>query len=304
MGFMDRNLNEIKTFRQEYNTFDGLTEDKYQIFSYGDEFYSTLNVLKRFEKTVLTHVVSVYLHNNYGYLPPLFLVVEGSAGEGKTSQSIAACIQHGIDVIYVSASQLSGSHEHDAIDVMEKIYKRALDEKKKGKKTTIIIDDFHLSNASVDNNIKKTINSSLLTGYLMNLTQYNDGEKVPIILTGNDFSQVYAPLIRAGRADRFEWIPNYDEKKYIVENIFNDFIKCTSVEFEQFFARCSKASIADFSQLKNDYRKTIISSYLDKLEIMDEDFIKNLSTYIEIKKSKIDYKLLIKYAKERHMLGD
>lgn len=304
MGFMDRNLNDIESLRDAYKTFDISTENKYQIFKYGDAFYSTLNVLKRFKNTILTHVISIYLQNNDKYLPPLFLVVEGTAGEGKTSQSIASCIQHGITVIYISASQLSGSHEHDAIDVMESVYKKAIDMRRQGDKVAIIVDDFHLSNASVDANVKKTINSSLLTGYLMNLTQNKEEEKIPIILTGNDFSQVYSPLIRAGRADRFEWSPNYDEKKYIVENIFRDYLKCSSVEFERFFARCSKASIADFSQLINDYRKSMVSSCFDNIDIIDDAIINNISRFVETRKEKIDYKLLIQFAKERHMLGD
>lgn len=304
MGFMDRNLNDIEALRDTYKTIDISTENKYQIFEYGDAFYSTLNVLERFKNTILVHVVSTYLQNNDKYLPPLFLVVEGAAGEGKTSQSIASCIQHGITVIYISASQLSGSHEHEAIDVMESVYEKAKGMRIEGEKVAIIVDDFHLSNASVDTNIKRTINSSLLTGYLMNLTQNKEVEKVPIILTGNDFSQVYSPLIRAGRADRFEWSPNYDEKRQIVENIFRDYLTCSSVEFERFFSKCSKASIADFSQLINDYRKSVISSCFNNIDIIDDAIINSISEHVEMQKEKMDYELLIQFAKERHMWGD
>ena len=304
MGFMDRNLNDIEALRDTYKTIDISTENKYQIFEYGDAFYSTLNVLERFKNTILVHVVSTYLQNNDKYLPPLFLVVEGAAGEGKTSQSIASCIQHGITVIYISASQLSGSHEHEAIDVMESVYEKAKGMRIEGEKVAIIVDDFHLSNASVDTNIKRTINSSLLTGYLMNLTQNKEVEKVPIILTGNDFSQVYSPLIRAGRADRFEWSPNYDEKRQIVENIFRDYLTCSSVEFELFFSKCSKASIEDFSQLINDYRKSVISSCFNNIDIIDDAIINSISEHVEMQKEKMDYELLIQFAKERHMWGD
>ncbi len=303
MGFLDRNLSEIDSLRDAYKTFDVSVEDKYQIFRSGDPYYSTLNILARFKKTVLAHVISIYLQNNDRYLPPVFLVIEGPAGEGKTSQAIASCIQCGITVLYISASQLSGSHEHDAIDVMEAVYKKSTDMKKQGEKVAIIVDDFHLSNASVDDNVKRTINSPLLTGYLMNLTQKKDEEKIPIILTGNDFSHVYGPLIRAGRADRFEWSPNYEEKKHIVESIFHDFLNCSSVEFDRFFERCSKASIADFSQLKNDYRKSVMSACIDDIQVVNDATLNRISKYIEMQK-KIDCKLLIEFAKERHMLGD
>lgn len=89
---------------------------------------------------------------------------------------------------------------------------------------------------------------------------------------------------------------NYDEKKYIVENIFRDYLKCSSVEFERFFARCSKANIADFSQLINDYRKSMVSSCFDNIDIIDDVIINNISRYVETRKEKIDYKLLIQFA--------
>ena len=304
MGFMDRNLSEIDSLRDAYKMFDISVEDKYQIFRFGDPYYSTLKILTRFRKTVLTHVVSIYLKNNDKYLPPIFLVIEGAAGEGKTTQAIASCIQCGITVLYTSASQLSGSHEHDAIDVMETVYKKSIDMKKQGEKVAIIVDDFHLSNASVDDNVKRTINSPLLIGYLMNLTQNKNEEKIPIILTGNDFSHVYGPLIRSGRADRFKWSPSYDEKKYVIESIFRDFFNCSSVEFERFFARCSKASIADFSQLKNDYRKSVMSVCFDDIQFIDDTTLNDISKYVETQMKMMDYKSLVEFAKERHMLED
>ena len=168
MNFGKKNLDEIETLRETYKKREISSDEKIQIFRFGDKFYSTMHVLPRFETKILTHVISVYLQDKDTYLSPVFLVVEGNAGEGKTTQSIASCIQHGITTIYVSASQLSGSHEHDSIDVMENIYKKALELRKNGEKVALIIDDFHLSNANIDENIKKTINSSLLTGYLMN----------------------------------------------------------------------------------------------------------------------------------------
>ena len=81
-------------------------------------------------------------------------------------------------------------------------------------------------------------------------------------------------------------------------------MKCSSVEFERFFARCSKASVADFSQLINDYRKSIVSSYFDDIDIINDSVINKISKCVETKKEKIDYELLLQFAKERHMLGD
>jgi hypothetical protein len=44
--------------------------------------------------------------------------------------------------------------------------------------------------------------------------------RVPIIITGNDFTKLYEPLVRAGRMTSFEWIPTPDERVEIVWSIF------------------------------------------------------------------------------------
>ena len=36
--------------------------------------------------------------------------------------------------------------------------------------------------------------------------------RVPIIVTGNDFSTLYAPLLRDGRMDKFLWEPTAEDK--------------------------------------------------------------------------------------------
>ena len=44
--------------------------------------------------------------------------------------------------------------------------------------------------------------------------------RVPIIVTGNDLSTVYAPLIRDGRMQKFLWEPNRDDKLGILQAMF------------------------------------------------------------------------------------
>lgn len=195
---------------------------------------------------MLTHIVSLYLPDNHYFQAPMFLAIEGRAGEGKTTQTIATCSQHGIYIIYVSASELSGAHEKDSINVMKKLYSAAINLRNSGKVVAILIDDFHMGNVTTDENVKRTINSNLLTGYLMNLAENNNSIKIPIILTGNDFSKTYAPLLRSGRADKFEWNPNYDEKKEIVKTIFNRFANISEQEFNELFDKYAHNSVSDF----------------------------------------------------------
>lgn len=67
-------------------------------------------------------------------------------------------------------------------------------------------------------NTQMTVNNQIVVGTLMNLsdnpTRVSVGQdwreadvtnRIPIIVTGNDFSTIYAPLIRDGRMDKFYW---------------------------------------------------------------------------------------------------
>ena len=45
--------------------------------------------------------------------------------------------------------------------------------------------------------------------------------RVPIFFTGNNFDRLYKPLIREGRANRFDWEPTREEKISIVTSIFS-----------------------------------------------------------------------------------
>lgn len=63
-----------------------------------------------------------------------------------------------------------------------------------------------------------TVNNQIVVGTLMNICdnpnqvsvydQWREGDfinRVPIIVTGNDFSTLYAPLVRDGRMEKFYW---------------------------------------------------------------------------------------------------
>jgi hypothetical protein len=51
---------------------------------------------------------------------------------------------------------------------------------------------------------------------------YNKEEnpRVPIIVTGNDFSTLYAPLIRDGRMEKFYWAPTREDRIGVCKGIF------------------------------------------------------------------------------------
>merc|ERR1712188_53246 len=88
-----------------------------------------------------------------------------------------------------------------------------------------------------------TVNNQMVNATLMNIADnptnvqlpgvYNNEEipRVPIICTGNDFSTLYAPLIRDGRMEKYYWNPTRDDRIGVCMGIFQpDNISLTDVE--------------------------------------------------------------------------
>ena len=72
--------------------------------------------------------------------------------------------------------------------------------------------------------------------------------RIPIVMTGNDFTKLYEPLVRAGRMTNFEWKPTLEEKVKIVSCIFPEL---DSVECNEFVKTFHSEPVAFFSFLRS-----------------------------------------------------
>ncbi len=287
----DNNINAILKSKEPI----ALNDLIYVIPPYSEN-YKNIFVPQRFEDTIICHIISLYLSQDAYYNPPIYLAIKGDAGEGKTAQTIATCTQKGCFVIYISASVLSGSHENEAKEKLQKIYDYALQLRMKNL-TAIVIDDFHKGIVNEDVNIKKTINTNILIGYMMNLAEHNGSAHVPIILTANDLSNVYAPLLRNGRADLFLWKPSFDEKRDIVHHILSSFIsEKDESAFNKFFKKYSNQNVAFFSQLKNAWRKELLKQLIHKVPNFDNTNLIRINSLINSYKLELTYADLNKLA--------
>lgn len=137
------------------------------------------------------------------------------------------CEKYNIEMKYLSGSDLCGPNEGESRDKIKKAYDDSCINFSKTKKLcVIVIDDFHLSIASdLGENVSKTSNAQVLVGYLMNLADhpYQFNVRVPIILLGNNFQNIYPALIRNGRMDFYNWVPSMDEKINIVYYMYKKF---------------------------------------------------------------------------------
>lgn len=225
---------------------------------------------KEFEIKILLHIVTNSLQKN---MSPCFLAIEGKMGEGKTVQTINTCFKHGIHPYYFSSSQLSGNLERDSIKELEATYNYLLEHDKEDSFSVIIIDDFHLSIASCDENVSKTVNSQILTDYLMSIadkTKATPGKKIPFILIANTFQQLYSPLTRDGRMKLFKWEPSEEQKKNLICQMYKDIlIEGVNDEFENFVNENINESLSFFGELKNDIYIDMIEDYLNSEAFAD-----------------------------------
>jgi AAA+ superfamily predicted ATPase len=283
----DKDISKVISYNNHYELDQSML-----IIPPHSEDYENIFVPKRFLENVACHIIAPYLQEDKQYKPPIYLAIKGLPGQGKTAQSIATCTQKGGCVIYVSASTLSGSHENEAKEKLQRIYNKAIELRTKVL-TTIIIDDFHKGILNEDENIKKTINSDILTGYMMNIAEHNGSVHIPIILTANDLSQIYAPLLRAGRADVFLWEPKQEEKREIVFRIISSFLNDKNEKkFNSFFRRYNNENIAFFAQLKNQWRKVTLKDCIHDISDFNSENIQKINNIINSYKYNLTYNML------------
>ena len=110
----------------------------------------------------------------------------------------------------------------------------------------------------------------------MNLADCSDKKRIPIIMTGNDFSTVYAPLLRSGRADMYRWEPDIKLKSIIIQSILDPFVKMNENEFVQFCGIFRRGTISDFTQLKNDLRKRYVWKMIENKTSLNIEVIQKL----------------------------
>ncbi|MBE9032962.1 ribulose bisphosphate carboxylase small subunit [filamentous cyanobacterium LEGE 11480] len=181
--------------------------------------------------------LAVHITKNYLDLPnvkvPLILGVHGRKGEGKSFQCDLVFERMGIEVIYMSAGELESPDAGDPGRLIRLRYREAGERCRiRGKMAVLLINDIDAGIGRVDGLTQYTVNTQLVHGTLMNIadTPTNvqlpgsyDSEptqRIPIIVTGNDFSTLYAPLVRDGRMEKYYWEPTRDDRLGIVAGIF------------------------------------------------------------------------------------
>jgi SpoVK/Ycf46/Vps4 family AAA+-type ATPase len=188
-----------------------------------------MRVPERFRRAVVTHVVASFCMTEY----PLLLAVEGKPGDGKTYQTDHVLRTAGFLPFRMSATELAGRSEGRPVEQMQALQRRAGEafEADPQRLPVLVFEDFDLGPAGVSGERRYTVNSQLLTGYLMNLAdgvpmrENRPGVRFPVILTSNDLTVLHGPLMRPGRMNVFTWVPAESERAEMILSVLESHVR-------------------------------------------------------------------------------
>jgi ribulose bisphosphate carboxylase small subunit len=181
--------------------------------------------------------VAVHITKNHLELPsvrvPLILGIHGRKGEGKSFMCELIYKRMGIGVVYMSGGELESPDAGDPARLIRLRYREAGEwSRVHGRMAVLMINDVDAGIGRVDQYTQYTVNTQLVNGTIMNIADnptnvqlpgsYNQEptQRVPIILTGNDFSTLYAPLVRDGRMEKFYWEPDRTDRMGMISGMF------------------------------------------------------------------------------------
>jgi len=180
--------------------------------------------------------ISIHVAKNFLDLPkikvPLILGIWGGKGQGKTFQCGLAFKKLGISPIVMSAGELESGNAGEPAKLIRQRYREASDIIKKGKMCALFINDLDAGAGRMGGATQYTVNNQMVNATLMNIAdnptnvqlpgvyKNEDIPRVPIICTGNDFSTLYAPLIRDGRMEKYYWNPTREDRIGVCMGIF------------------------------------------------------------------------------------
>ena len=171
---------------------------------------------------------------------PLILGIWGGKGSGKTFNLELSCKAMGVTPVVMSAGELEDEWAGEPGRLVRRRYRKAAElMKNAGQPSCLIVHDID-AGAGVFKQTQNTVNMQMVVGTLMNLCDHpnrvsdeSDDEihdwreedivrRVPIIVTGNDLSTLYAPLLRDGRMEKFYWEPSFEDICDMVHAMFKD----------------------------------------------------------------------------------
>ncbi|NES04674.1 MAG: AAA family ATPase, partial [Okeania sp. SIO2F4] len=227
--------------------------------------------------------LAVHITKNFLDLPrvrvPLILGIHGRKGEGKTFQCQLVFEKMGIEPVTISGGELESKDAGDPARLLRLRYREASEKiKVQGRMCALFINDLDAGAGRFDAGTQYTVNTQLVNATLMNIADnptnvqlpgsYDETplHRIPIIVTGNDFSTLYAPLIRDGRMEKFYWEPSKEDRIGIVAGIFKT-DQLSAGDIESLVDEFSDQAIDFFSALRSRIYDEQIRDFIHQVGI-------------------------------------
>lgn len=230
----------------------------------------------RFRKEIQLHLLNNY-SIGFKETTPLILGIDGHPGDGKTFQCNEILKELNCNVVSLSASDFGSKYESIASNYIIQKYREAASMPM----PVLLLNDIDTAIGNWGELAQFTSNRQFVLNELMHLCDCPENphdipsKRVPIIMTGNDFKKMYAPLVRFGRMKHFEWAPFYEEKLDIISDILYPLspITCKKIldDCESFYLKTTKKEqssnvslpISFYSQLRTEITNKRLSEHLD-----------------------------------------
>jgi len=223
--------------------------------STGTQMNNEIYIPDRFRRVVVLHVIKNLMTQSVVRVP-LLLGIHGSSGDGKTYQCEKILEELGVKSFLISGGQLESHQAGEPAQLIRTAYLNAgrCMQNRESQAAVVLINDIDTGLGSWGEMVQYTINRQTVFGELMHLVDYptsvegrTNTKRVPIIITGNDFTKLYEPLVRAGRMTAFAWNPSLEEKIQITSRIFPEI---SSQECETLVKEFQTQPLAFFPHLK------------------------------------------------------
>ena len=222
----------------------------------GVTFKSMPFIPKRFLRVIAIHLVKNFMNQGVVVRPSLLLGIHGPSGVGKTYQCEQVLQAMGVKSFLISGGQLESHDAGEPAQLVRNAYLNASRsiEKRETHAAVVLINDIDTGLGDWGEMVQYTVNRQTVFGELMHLVDYPNSvegrptQRIPIIITGNDFSKLYEPLVRAGRMTAFKWEPTDEEKVDIVARIFPEL---DSTNCQNIVQKFDSQPIAFFSHLRD-----------------------------------------------------
>lgn len=184
----------------------------------------TIHISDSFRQVIVNHLTGNLLVEST--LTPLILGIFGPPGEGKTFQTETILSELSMAAQIVSPGELESENAGHPAQMLRGLYQSASQDAKRGTPTVLVVNDVDTVLGDWGSRVQYTVNRQVVIGQLMafcdypNLVAGTATRRVPIIVTGNNPTTLYGPMMRPGRMRIFAWEPGLEDKVAAVKGLF------------------------------------------------------------------------------------